>query len=152
MILNRQAEQRANEEMRKEAEDLILNKYPFDIPGSIHGAGKKSRLHSRLQALKSQNIPDHEIVLQAKQVEKEVIEEIERAFRLFFLSRKVAEEHNINVTQEELLKEMMREMYQNPNQRAIDQTKDPSEVRSRLYVTVLSQKVADFLVEKSKNI
>ena len=61
-----------------------------------------------------------------------------------------AEENKIDVSQEELLREMMREMYADPNRRLIDQSMDPSEVRSRLYVTVLSQKAKDFLVEHAK--
>lgn len=149
--LNRQADEVAHMKMRKQLEDILGEKYPFDIPASVVAGEKKLRLEAKIKQLKQNNESEQEIAAKRAAIEEEISQEIDKAFRLFFISRKIAQDHQIQVTQEEILQELMKNMYgRGTGESLIDPSMDPSEVRSRLYVNVLSRKTAEYLVNKAK--
>ncbi len=80
-----------------------------------------------------------------QEVDKAVTEELNRAYRLFFLCRSVADAQHIEVTQNEMMDEMRRQMMLAPGQSLAFSKMQTDEVQSKLYVNVLSRKALDFL-------
>jgi trigger factor len=146
--LERSSEMEVREGLRQQIEQLLLEKYPFDVPSSFVNREKKNRLDQRKHQLKKENYSEEEIsgILEKEQegVEKTVSDSI----RLFFLSKKVADEKNITITKDELLRELMEEMF-NPLS-PIDRSLDPEEARSKVYINLSSRKVEEYLVDQAK--
>jgi trigger factor len=148
--LKQKAEETVKEDLRKQIDLQLLEKYPFDIPHSILQAEKKQRMLAIKNDFQQQN-KLNEFDAAKDNIESQVASDIEKVFRLFFLSRKIAEENNIDVTQDEIIKEMMTQMYSgNAKLQGIDPNTPAEEIRSRLFVTILSRKTKDFLIEKAQ--
>jgi trigger factor len=64
---------------------------------------------------------------------------------MFFIARRIADENNIGVTQEELVRELMLQMYSRSS--PIDTSLNSEEVRNQVYIGLLSQKVKDYLLD-----
>jgi trigger factor len=148
--LNRRADDEVRDELRAQIEDLLLEKYPFDIPHSLIDKQRKELLDRRVGDLSRREVDPEKMIAMVKEIEEEINKELDRAYRLFFISRKIAEEHGIQVYENEVMNEMMRQLMLPPGQGIIHASMHPDEARSKLCVNVLSQKVLDFLVSKAK--
>ena len=148
--LNRRAEEEKQDQLRAQVEDLLLEKYPFDIPQSLIDKQRKELLDKRVEDLTRREADPQKMIGMVKEIEEGINKELDRAYRLFFISRKIAEENGIQVFENEIINEMMRQMMLPPGQGIIDSSMHPDEARSKLYVNVLSQKVLDYLASKAK--
>ncbi len=146
--LEKQAKEAASENYRQQCEKNLLDKYPFDLPGSLVQSEIKNRTSLRRQELAKMGLSASEVGETLDKEQDSMVREVDKALRTFFLVRKVAEENNIQVSQNELVDGLMQEMYS--SQTPIDFSKDAGEARSRVYVRLLTQKVMDFLVDHSK--
>lgn len=148
--LNRRADLEVKDKMRAQVEEILLKKYVFDVPASLIEKQRNELLESRVRSLSQNNVPPEKMTEAVQNLQAEITQELDRAYRLFFISRKIADENNIQVTDKEIMNEMMRQLMMPPGQGIIDASMDPGEARSKLYVNVLSQKVLDFLASKAK--
>lgn len=147
--LNLRADAEVKEQLRAQAEEIILKNYPFEIPKSLIEKQQKELLDQRVREMSKNEDPPEKMVDSVKKLEHEISQEIERAYRLFYISRKLADENKIEVYENEVMNEMMRQLRLPPGQGIIDLSTNPEEAKSKLYVNVLSQKVLDFLVSKA---
>lgn len=145
--LERQALETVHESYRKQCEEILLEKYPFDLPASLVKAEMKNRTLIRRHELGKTGKSPAEVTEALDKEQEAIVRDVEKALRTFFLVRKVAEENHIEVAQNELVDGLMKEMYS--SQTPIDFSKDANEVRSRVYVRMLTQKVMDFLAENA---
>lgn len=143
--LNKQAEEAVRENLRDQAERKIAEMYPFDIPSSIFEGEKKSRL-SRYHELKQKLSEEEFAKIADRYTEENLNAEVSHSLRLYFLTRALANQHHIDVTQEEIVQEMMQHIY-NPNSRFIDPSMETNEIRSKLYLAVLDRKTKDFIID-----
>jgi FKBP-type peptidyl-prolyl cis-trans isomerase (trigger factor) len=76
--------------------------------------------------------------------------EVENTYKLFFILRKVAHDQKINPSSQEVMHEMMRQMFAvNPAERIIDPQGDPQESRSRIHSYLVEQQAKDWLIEQA---
>ena len=111
-------EKEANDERQRKRiealEDALLDAYHFDLPASIVRSEREERITKRIQALKSENISDEEIQAREKEIQQEISDEIDKAFRLYFLNKQIAKQGSLTLSNQELNDEIVRYMSQNP--------------------------------------
>jgi trigger factor len=148
--LEKQATESARDHSRMHIEKNLLEKYPFELPGTLVQAEIKNRTAIRRIELAKMGLSSTEANEALEKEQESIIREVDKVLRTFFLVRKIGEDNNIDVSQNELLEGLMQEMYSSQN--PIDFSKDAGEARSRVYVRLMTQKVMDFLVENSKTV
>lgn len=124
--LIRQEEEQAQYEMRKQLEDKLIETYQFDVPESLVKSEKQS--HSG-----------------RGKAPKEIEKDVDRALRMFFIARKVAADNRIHVSEHEIIREVMHEIYARPKG---SPAPGSEEARTRAYIRVLTNKAKDFLLEE----
>lgn len=142
--LKRQAEEEVQHLLRGQLEEILLEKYPFDIPASLTSREIKNRLEYAKRQLRHIGKTEKEISEQIATIEMEIAAQVEKAFRMFFLARSVADKYDIEVTQNEMVRELMLQMYSQSS--PIDSSVDTEEARSKVYINLLTQKVKDHLI------
>jgi trigger factor len=142
--LNKQADLEKQSQFRAQLEQIILKNYAFDLPASIF---EKQRREMISQRLREEPPPISEE--RAKQISQEVQEKLQEAYQMFFSCQKIAEENGIQVYESEIQNEIIRQLMMPAEDRLINLNMPEEEVRSSLYVHVLSRKVLDFLVGKA---
>jgi trigger factor len=147
--LNRRADGAVKDQMRAQVEEILLSRYPFEVPSSLIEKQRKEVLEARVRRMSQQEVPPEQMAAALQSATSEISGELDRAYRLFFIARKVAEEQGIEVYENEVMQEMMRQLMLPPDQALIDHSTNPEEARSKLYVNVLSQKVLDYLASKA---
>lgn len=146
--LEKQAIEAARENARSQIEKNLLDSYPFELPGTLVQAEIKNRVLVRRNELRKSGLSPAEVSETIEKEQEGMVRDVDRVLRTFFLVRKIGEDNNIDVSQNELLEGLMQEMYSSQN--PIDFSKDSGEARSRVYVRLMTQKVMDFLVDNSK--
>jgi trigger factor len=147
--LERQAEDEKKDQLRAQVEKQLLEKYVFDIPASLIAKHINNITAQKLQELRKHEHSQDHLKSMAKEIETNAFVDLNRAYRLYFLTHKIAEEHQIGVFENELMSEMFKQMMLPEGQGIVNKQMSTEEVRSKLYVNVLSKKVLDFLVEKA---
>ena len=145
--LEAEAHSEVRAKLRKQLEKELLDLYPFDVPGSFVQREKKTRLDYSRRAMEKAGKNKEEINHQLSSMETTLDQEISDSLRLFFLARKIADEKNIMITKDELLHELMLEMY-SPSS-PFDTSLDPEEARTKVYISLLSRKVQDYLIDRA---
>lgn len=147
--LQKRAEEERKDKLRAQVENQLLAQYDFDIPASLIAPQLKETVQHRVAELKKHENSKEHLQQMAKDIEQNTLQELNRAYRLYFLTRKIAEEHNIGVYENELMQEMFKQMMLPEGQALVEKGMNTDEVRSKLFVNVLSKKVLDFLAEKT---
>lgn len=122
LSLEKNFKEEAQEKLRNQLEEIVLQKYQFDIPASI------LKSHGKLP-------------------EKEM-EELKDSYRIYLMSEKIAHNLKLDVTQDEIMQEFMVQAYMtNPENSFIDPSADPKEIHHRIRSYLLEKKVKDYLIE-----
>ncbi len=145
--LNKQSDELVQTALRTQAEQFLGQNYDFDIPLSLFEGEKKSRLQ-RIQQLKQKATPEQIVKLEEKYTDESVSHDVLTSLRLFFLTRKIADDNKIQVSQDEIMQEMMQHLY-NPQSGLIDPSMEADEIRSKLYLNILDRKIKDFIVDNA---
>lgn len=145
--LHSQAEEDVRYKLRQQVEESLAKNYPFEVPNTLVNREIQNRLNYLKFKMKNAGESEEAISAKTEELKNKIVDEVKQAFRLFFISRHVANSNNISVSQDELVRELMMQMYSQSS--PIDTSMDPEEVRSKVYVNLLSQKVKDFLIEQA---
>jgi trigger factor len=149
--LEKQFEDSVNEDLRQQIENLLLEKYQFAVPSSLIEDQYKTRLTNTIKGLRKQGESEESIKNRIEEIKEEVRQKTSDDLRFFFIARKVASEHDFQVTQAELYKEMSRQMWVLPVEESIiDASMKPEEVQSRLYWLIIGDKAKDYLIQQAK--
>ncbi len=120
--LEKNAKDRAQNNLRNQLSEIILAQYPFDIPATLlksHGALNEAQAN-----------------------------EISNSYRMHFITQKIAHDLNLSVSEKEIMEEFMIQAYMtNPKESFIDPSSDPKEIHNRIETYLLEQKVKDYLIE-----
>jgi trigger factor len=147
--LNREAQDERQQLLRQQIERELLEKYHFDVPQSMiqeHITENRDQIY---QAARARN-PKESVEEDIKQLNAQIAERLDHDIRLYYLAHKVAEEQNLQVSQEEMMHEMIRQMWlESSGQSIINQSMDPQEMRRRLYAHLLITKAMDYLAENA---
>lgn len=147
--LHKRAEEEVQDQLRAQVEDSLLELYKFDIPSSLIDKQRKEMIRSRVHEHHGHQHSKEDMQKLTQEIEASVDQELDRAYRLYFLTNQFAEQRQIRVFENELMNEMMKQLTLPPGQGIIDNGMSPEDVRSKLYVNVLSQKVLDYIAIKA---
>lgn len=145
---------RAEREMEAQKRDRIrkqlLEKYSFEIPYSLVEGQMVDRREEIKEDLSNRNLDEETKNKQIEVIAQEVSQRLNEDFQLYFLTKKISEENQIQIQQEDLMNELMHQIaLKSSGQSYIHDQMPPEEVRARLYSTVLINKTLDFLVENA---
>jgi trigger factor len=131
----------------KELEQQLVEKYPFDLPQSYIDANKQSRLDNYFKQLESRN---QEYSQQNHaQIEQMIEQSTIHHLQLFFLMRKLASDHQIEVDNDDISQEFSLQVALIPSGRSeIDIYGDKEHLREQIYNLALDRKIKDFLLDK----
>jgi len=143
-------EREAREETRRLLEKEISKAYPFDIPDSLVKPRVQAIVTEKAEKIR-QNASDSESIAgELNALEAEALGEVLSAYRWYFISQKIARDKKINVNQQELIEELMRQRYLDPQGGTnLKPEESTDEVYSRIYSMIIGRKVADFFLEQS---
>lgn len=139
------ADEESRTKSRKSIHEEILEKYPFELPASLLEAERNSRLKGKMHWLKHQKLSSEENNRLQKELHEEATQEAEKAIRTQYLIYKVIQDQKIEVSQEELLQELVKQMMLPEEQRSISDKDDIEATRSELRRMILFRKAFDFL-------
>lgn len=149
--LNKRADQSLTDAMRMQMEYALLSKYVFDLPHSIVQGQVKARRKEIIDDLRAQGTEETSIQTEARKIENEMANKIDRDFRFYFLIQKAAKDLNIAVSDEEVNMEWMRQMwYKQMGQNSMDIEGNPEEVMGRIRLQILTSKTLDALLNQAK--
>jgi trigger factor len=144
--LNRRADEEVSEQLRHQVDEHLFQHYPFEVPASLIESDKKQRIADEIEQLTKRNTPKEVMARHAEEMEHSLNTELLRTYRLLFLIFKFAKEHNISVSQEEMMHELTNQIMQGENAPLIKGLQDPDEIRSRLNHHLLLRKCRDYIV------
>ncbi len=101
-LLNRQADSHVQEKLREQISEQLLTKYPLDLPYTLVERETEFRMRHLLQDSEFQK---HWASLSEKERQKTVMsifEQSQKAVRMYYLCRKIAEEAKISVSPKDL--------------------------------------------------
>jgi trigger factor len=149
--LEKSAADLAHESQHRQIEDELIKQYSFDIPESLTREEKKQRIEHSLEHLNPEGMTREDYEQKSKEIAEKVSRNLDNAYRLFFIANKVAQDHHIEVSQEDIMQEFMKQMM-NQDTSIINQNMQPDEIRSRLYSYLITRKAKDLMVQKARQI
>jgi trigger factor len=141
--LNKRADQEKQEVLRSQMETLLLTQHEIDIPASIIEKQARDLIAKRT---KEEGAKTQEAALA---ITAQVYKELKNEYQLFFILRNIGEKNGIQVFEKEIQNEMLKQIMMPQESRSINLEMSPEDMRSQLYIHVLSEKVLDFLVNES---
>jgi trigger factor len=145
--LNQRADQELQEDLRHQVEDLLLEKYSFDLPASLLQEEKEERLKDAKERLKGQNLEEDALVNKTKELEASIEKQVERSYRLFFLVLTFSRQHRIEVSKQELDAAFTEQVMW---QRRTLHPEELKSLQSRIQQQLLVQKTKDYIIDHVK--
>ncbi|HSX10437.1 MAG TPA: trigger factor [Chlamydiales bacterium] len=149
-LLNKQADEKVNNEMREQVNEFLIQKYAFDLPQSLIETEKKHRINQLAQDPKFKANWQKMSQEERKALEEKLTAESNQAVRLFYLSRQLVYNEKIPVTHLEVQQEAI-SMYQSHSggrNAEIDQL--PKEIYALALSKVILAKAQDFVLKYQK--
>jgi trigger factor len=152
-LLNHQADAHVKKELRDQLDAYLLEHYPFDLPDSIVEQEASFRMR---QVLADKDFQEHftsSNAAERKAILEEILEHARRALRMFYLSKKIAQEAGIEISLQDLpqpaatpLEALMR-----PAERTLTHA-DESVQLAEAYSRTLLEKAEDYLIAHAKTV
>lgn len=131
--LKRNAEDKANDELRDQVNDFLINQYTFELPLSLIDTEKNHRKSQMLTDPKYKDSYDKLSAEELKKLDEKIFTESDQAVRLFYLSRQVVRDAKITVTHGEV----QQEAAQSAN--AFGRKIDPDHLSKEVFALALSK-------------
>lgn len=147
-LKSRAVEERQNL-LRAQVERFLLENYPFDVPASLIAHQLKEVVKHRLKEIQKHEHSKEQLAEITKELEVKVYQELVQGYRLYFLTRQLAEDNHIEVFEDEIRREMFKYLMSSGGKLKEGEESFSDELRSQLLVNVISRKVLDFLVEQA---
>lgn len=103
-ILHQKADGHVQEKLREEVCELLLTKYPFDIPTSVVDREVRFRLQQLMHDTEYQEHWNNMTSEAKKRAVHSIAEQSEKAVRMFYLCRKITTEAKISISPEDIRK------------------------------------------------
>lgn len=145
-MLKQKSAEKQDKELREKLNRLLLENFPFDLPRSLIEAEKNHRKNqilrdpSRTKELASMSANDK------RSMDEELFRQSEEAVRLFYLSRAIVREENIQISESEVENEA-RKTLQTFGPVHVDTKKIPEEVFALALSKMILQKAQNFVLE-----
>ncbi len=148
-ILNSQAEEKVQNELRDQVNEFLMEHYAFDLPHSLVDTERKHRHNQHLQDPKFKGSWNQMSQEERKKFETQLALESAQAVRLFYLSRQIVNEAKIPVTHKEVQEEAVAVLESHGN-RNIHVDQIPKEVYALALSKVILAKAQDYIIAKQK--
>lgn len=148
-LLNKQADDKVQSELREQVNDFLVEHYSFELPASLIDSEKKHRLSQMQQDPKYKTNWSKLSAEDRKKLEDKVEEEAAQAVRLFYLSRSVVQEAKLPVTHQEVQGEAI-SILQTHGHRSVKVDQIPKEVYALALSKVILAKAQDFILAQQK--
>ncbi len=145
--LEKRNEREHRDALRAQVEKQILEKYPFDLPASLIDKQSKQTIAARKHQIKKSEYSPEKLQEIYQEIEESVLKELTDAYRLFFITQHIAKQANITVYESEIFKEAFSIAQQENNYELLSNLEN-EEVKSKIYVNVLTKKVLDHILDK----
>lgn len=143
--LKRRADEKRQQQLTRALDEALLNKYQFEVPASLVQAEIAQRLANQRDWMMSQNAKQEEIQSVLEDLEQRLPSEVEKGCRLLFLLLSFANQHNIEVSPEEIISELSQQIAYGQIPQDI---KDPNLVRDRISQSLLLRKTKNYIVNQ----
>ncbi len=147
-LLNKQADDKVQNEVREQVNEYLIENYPFELPQSLIDTEKKHRFNQLMQDPKFKNDWTKWSQEERKKFEQKLNDESAHAVRLFYLSRQIVQGAKIPVTHQEVQNEAV-SVYQSHGAKNIDPDQMPKEVYALALSKVILAKAQDFIMKKA---
>ncbi|MCB1109701.1 MAG: trigger factor [Chlamydiia bacterium] len=151
-LLNKQAEEHVQRGYREQINELLIEKYPFELPKTL----LQRETQFRIKQLVNDPSFQKKMMAMSEEERKKAIEDIhtqgERAVRLFYISRKLIQDHKIQVSPSEVhqgVKTPLEAMFS--DQSDLYTAKEDSQEQKAIAMSrLILTKAEDFLISKAK--
>lgn len=144
-LLNKQADDKVQNALREQANDFLIEQYPFELPQSLIDTEKKHRQSQFMQDPKFKANWNKKSQEERTQLEEKIALESAQAVRLFYLSRQIVQDQKIPVTHKQVQDEAIATL-QSYGNRNIDMDKIPKEVYALALSKVILAKAQDWII------
>jgi len=149
-LLNKQADDHVQEKLREQLSDVLLSKYPFDIPSSLIDRETRFRMHQLLQDAEYQKYWAQMTTEAKKRTVSSVAEQSEKAVRMFYLCRKILGDAGIRVSAGDIPKVSDQPLDQLLGERREANPQESSEVhQAEAFSRLLLEKAEDYLIKNA---
>lgn len=138
--LNKQVEDEFDKKKRLQVNKFLYETYPFDLPEAMVNAEIKYRMTEVQKERDFNKLTENE----KKNIEETIKEEGKRAIALFFLTKQAVQDFNLNITNEDLMKER-------PFDLTTSKKRLSTEEMGMLYSRALLKKVQDFILSSQSS-
>ncbi len=147
-LLNKQADDKVQNEVREQVNDFLIENYVFDLPHSLIETEKKHRFNQMMQDPKFKARWNKMSQEERKNLEEKLATESAHAVRLFYLSRQIVQSVKIPVTHQEVQNEAI-SIYQSHGGKNIEIDQMPKEVYALALSKVILAKAQDYVMKKA---
>ncbi|MBA3721572.1 MAG: trigger factor [Parachlamydiaceae bacterium] len=151
--LEKEAIDIAHEKEQQQIEQVLLEKFPVDIPQSLIEKNTKMRMEDYYNQLKSEG-QEATYRKNRENVEKSFEKAISHQLQMLFLLRKIADDNKIEISSDDVTNELNRQVaLMSSGQSSLDfQSDNKDELRDRLYSLAMDRKIKLFLAEKATRV
>lgn len=146
--LEKENQMQADELYQQQLEQFLVEQYPIDLPASMIDADKQARIRHYAEQLKRQNQEKY-LRDNRAQIEQAMEDSTKRSLQLYFLLRKVAADHHLDVTEEEMNQELNRQLSLIPTGRSQLDIYNKDQLRDQIQSLALEHKIKEFLLSKA---
>ena len=149
-ILNEKADGHVKEKMREQVSDILLTKYPFDLPWSLVDRETRFRMTELLKDSEFQQNWNNMTNEARKRTVGSVAEQSEKAVRMFYVCRKLTADAQIKITPKDLPK-----VSETPldlllgNRREMDPQENSEVHQAEAYSRMLLEKAEDYIISNA---
>jgi trigger factor len=147
--LEQENQQEVEQRQFKEIDEWLLKNYPIDLPQSLIDSDKQERINHYIDRLKQEHQESY-FEAHHQEIEEMMQKSSERGLTLFFLLRKIATDHQIEVNQQEINEELNRQLALIPSGRSSLDIYHRENMGEQLYALALDHKVHQFLLDHLK--
>jgi trigger factor len=149
--LKNEAETEGKESLRKQIDDILLEKYHFEVPDSLVKAERRQVLKDKITQMKREKLDDDAIAAKQKEIEEGVDQQVDSKLRLLFITQTISEKENLAVTQEELNQKLSAHaMELAMGGWGTKSDEEKQKIYSYFSSILMEDKVKDFLIGKAK--
>lgn len=145
-LLNKQADEKVQSELREQVNDYLIEAYPFELPHSLIDTEKKHRMNQLMHDPSFKDKWNKMSQEERKKLDEKLTAEATQAVSLFYLSRDIVQKEKIPVTHQEVQQEAIK-TYQSHGGRQIDQM--PKEIFALALSKVILAKAQDLFLKKT---
>lgn len=147
-LLNKQADDKVQNEIREQVNDYLIENYVFDLPQSLIETEKKHRFNQLLHDPKFKARWNKMSQEERKSLDEKLGGESAHAVRLFYLSRQIVQSQKIPVTHQEVQNEAIT-IFQSHSGKNVEMDQIPKEVFALALSKVILAKAQEFMMKKA---